>query len=70
MRLEEYLRINNISKTDFARSIGMSIAHITNICNGWKNPSIKVIRKIIEATDGQVNVADLFNPEVPRKQTK
>lgn len=70
MRLEEFLEKNNITRAKFADTVGISVGYLCNLCRGWRNPSLPLIRKIIKATNGQVNVGDLFNPEAPSRLRK
>jgi transcriptional regulator with XRE-family HTH domain len=71
MRLADYLYSKNINKAQFARLIGISPMHLSNICNRRRNPSVPLIKRIQEYTNGEVSMDDLFNPEVPsRLKTK
>ena len=67
MDLEEFLNIHNMTKAAFSRLIGISPMHLSNICNGWKNPSLHLIKQIEKATNGSVSMDDLFNPNAPSR---
>jgi len=67
MLLTEYLQNQNITKSEFARRINISATHMGDICNGKKNPSLALARRIIEVTEGKVTVGDLFHPEAPTR---
>lgn len=65
MNLEEYLKKHSLTHKEFAETIGVSQSYITRIVNGKKNPSVALMRHIIELTNGEVTVGDLFNPSLP-----
>ena len=67
MRLADYIIHKKLTRTEFARQIGVTPAHITNICNGWKNPSLSLAEKIEQHTEGKVTFADLCRTKAPSK---
>ena len=67
MKLRDFLKKNEITEEEFSDSVGSSQAHINYIIRGKRNPSLDLARRIIKATDGKVNIADLFNPEAPTR---
>ena len=67
MRLADYLQGQDITKSEFAKQINISAAHMSDICNGKKNPSLPLARRIIGVTEGKVTVGDLFHPEAPTR---
>ena len=67
MRLVDYLKVNKLNRSQFAKIVGISPIHMSNICNGKKSPSLALTRRIIEVTKGQVTVADLLHPDAPRR---
>lgn len=75
MKLDEYLKNQSMTKTAFGAVVGVSQSHISNISWGKKQPSIKLAKKIEEATDGKVSVIELldinisFNKKSKEKET-
>ena len=67
MDLEEFLKIHKMTKATFAKLVDISPMHLSNICNGWKNPSVHLIKQIEKATNGCVSMDDLFNPNAPSR---
>ena len=65
MKLEMYLKKNDIPKKDFAKLVGISSTYISLIIHGERNPSVNIACRIIQATQGEVSVNDLFPPESP-----
>ena len=68
VKLEEYLRKNNIEKQQFAKMIGVSQSFFSLVINRKRDPSLQVIRRIIKVTNGQVNISDLVNMEPPKRE--
>lgn len=63
MKLSTYLADNDIKKRDFAKQIGVSAQSISYYCStgsSKRNPQLKTIMKIIEATNNQVRAEDFF----------
>lgn len=67
MRLDEYLSLKKMTKTKFASLVGVNRAHISNICNGKRNPSVPLVKLIEKYTDGQVTIHDLQHAETSLK---
>ena len=67
MDLKSYLDEKNMSMVQFSKIVGVSFAHISFIISGKRSPSLALTRRIIEATDGKVNVGDLFHPDTPNR---
>jgi len=63
MDLDYWLFKNKITKTDFARTIGISRGHLQGVISGKLKPSIKLAKKIEEATNGKVSKEELLFPE-------
>ena len=63
MKLEEYLKINSLTKTAFSSLVGVSQSHISNILLGKKNPSLSLAKYIEERTKGAVTICELINPK-------
>lgn len=64
MKLAEYLKQNKISHAAFAKKVGVSRPLITRISNRKRNPSIRILVKICELTNGAVTAPELYNPEL------
>ena len=65
MKLDLYLKKNDIPKKNFAKLVGVSNTYISLIIHGERNPSANIARRIIKETQGEVSVEDLFPPESP-----
>ncbi len=61
--LREYLFYKEISVTDFAKKIGASRNHISQITHGKSKPSLFLARDIERFTDGEVKADDLMKGE-------
>ena len=70
MHLREFLKQNSFSERQFAKKIGVSQQHLNFILRGLRTPSLELARRIIEATEGKVNIGDLSNPEAPTRLKK
>ena len=69
MKLEDYLKKNNLTHDDFSRKVGVTRPLITQIIGG-RNPSTALVKRIEEITNGEVTLNDLFNPEAPSRLKK
>lgn len=67
MRLEEYILEEELSERQFASLVDVSHAHINNIIRGRRTPSIYLIKKIEELTQGKVSLNDLLHPNAPSR---
>ncbi len=67
MRLGEYLKKYKVTYKAFGNIVGVSDAHITRIVNNEKNPSPHLMKKIEEATDGEVTMQELFSQKAPTR---
>ena len=70
MKLVKYLKVNGLTHKKFAEMIGVTRPLVTYIVNERKNPSINVIVRIEQVTEGKVTAKDLFNPEAPSRLKK
>ncbi len=70
MNLEEYLKKHSLTHKEFGEMIDVSPSYVTRIVNGKKNPSLALMRRIIDFTNGEVTVGDLFNPLLPSRLKK
>lgn len=60
MLLKEFLKIKKISIEDFAREMGLSYAAVRQYTNAGRVPKPKVMRQIINVTNGAVQPNDFF----------
>ena len=67
MKLDKYLKNNEVSQADFARRVGVTRHHISQIVNNLRNPSLELATIIEQATKGEVSMKDLFNVKVPSR---
>lgn len=63
MRLSDYLHQKNLTDAAFARLVGISSEAVRRY-KDKRVPEPKVMRKIIEVTDGQVQPNDFFPAEM------
>ncbi|MCB9093241.1 MAG: helix-turn-helix transcriptional regulator [Halobacteriovoraceae bacterium] len=70
MDLERYLKKHSLTHKEFGEIIDVSQSYVTRIIGGQKNPSLALMRRIIESTNGEVTVEDLFNPNAPSRLKK
>jgi len=59
MDLDKWLEQNAITKTDFARKLGLSLASVSRLAAGLQTPSLATALKIEKITGGAVTGADL-----------
>jgi 3,4-dihydroxy 2-butanone 4-phosphate synthase/GTP cyclohydrolase II len=60
MRLIDYLEREGISRSDFARSAGISPAMVTLLCQGSTWVSSTLARRLVNATNGAVTPNDVL----------
>lgn len=70
MKLAEYLKINNLTQEAFAEIVGVTRPIITDIVNRKRNASVQMVKRIKEATEGQVTFEDLYLSEAPSRLKK
>ena len=63
MRLSEYLKLKDLSQTDFAESIGISPQMVTEVLKGRKRFSPDVAKKVVDCTAGKVSLEELLFPD-------
>lgn len=61
MLLEEFLQKKNIKKSIFSQKIGVSKPLTGYYCSGKRTPAPKIMKRIFEATNGQVAPNDFYN---------
>lgn len=60
MKLDQYLDENDISRADFAKSIGVSEVSVTRYIGGTRMPRPTVQTRIFERTKGAVTPNDFL----------
>lgn len=60
MRLKDYLSKYNIKREEFATAIGVTQGYVSMLCNGKNQPSLRLVVKIEEVTNGEVVAKDLL----------
>ncbi|MGZ2484325.1 plasmid maintenance system antidote protein VapI [Rhizobium pisi] len=63
MKLEQYLKENDIKPVAFAASIDVAPSTITRIIRRERTPQIDLVAKIQAATGGQVTMEDFLAAE-------
>lgn len=64
MKLDEYLKANNISGAEFAELIGVDAATVFRIRTGRVFPHRRTMQSIMTATDGKVSANDLIQADL------
>lgn len=62
MKLIEYFLLTRLSRTEFARQLDISTAHLSQLINGKREPSKNLAKKISELTKGYVSIQELLFP--------
>jgi transcriptional regulator with XRE-family HTH domain len=62
MTLREWLFKKNITKTKFAKMMGCDRSHLHRVLQGTRAPSQDLINKVLELTEGEVNLLKFKNP--------
>jgi transcriptional regulator with XRE-family HTH domain len=60
MELRQYLCLRDITVTDFAGAIGVSVQSVHRYLNGERIPKREVMARIAAATGGKVTPNDFF----------
>lgn len=66
MTLKDFLKLKKQSLEDFARELGLSYAAVRQYVNAGRVPTPKVMRRIVDITNGAVTPNDFFADEVKR----
>jgi transcriptional regulator with XRE-family HTH domain len=65
MKLADWIQQQGMLRTEFARQLGVSGGHVSDLCNHRNWPTREVFRRIWELTDGAVTPNDfLFDYDV------
>ncbi len=59
--LKKWLKKNNISTKEFAGIIGVSISYVNYITSLKRTPSLRLLKKILEATNNELTINDFIN---------
>jgi predicted XRE-type DNA-binding protein len=62
IRLAKWLKDNKISQRTFGEMVGLTQGRVSQICLNGTN-SLRMAKKISEATDGALTIEDCFTPE-------
>lgn len=60
MKLKQYIRQSRMTQTQFAKQTGLSLSSVSRIISGERQPSLRVMQIIYQATDGKVRADDFF----------
>ena len=60
MDIRTYLKTSDISVATFAETLGLSPQAVHRYITGERTPRRDVIRKIVDASDGAITVADIY----------
>lgn len=63
VNFREYLFKKRITQVEFAKKLGISRGHLSQILHGTKHPSRKLAKKIEEETEGKVTAIKLLFSE-------
>jgi transcriptional regulator with XRE-family HTH domain len=72
MHLRHYLETNRIYFYEFAAKIGVTPTYLSDIVRGQRKPSLKLLIKIVEASNGAVSYDDVVKstPADSKRQPK
>lgn len=60
MKLKQYIRQSRMTQTQFAKQTGLSLSSVSRMISGERQPSLRVMQIIYQATDGKVRADDFF----------
>jgi transcriptional regulator with XRE-family HTH domain len=66
MKLSAWLSAHSLTRSEFARGIGVGPSTITRIINGEREPSGRLMATIHHFTGGEVTVSDFYDIAVSR----
>lgn len=61
MKLKDWLKQNRYKQVEFAKMIGCSTSHLSNVLRGHSPATNELCARITEATKGDVTASDLAN---------
>lgn len=59
-KLKQYLKEKNITQREFSEIIGVNSMTLWHYLHGSRVPRLKIMKKIIELTNGYVTANDFF----------
>jgi transcriptional regulator with XRE-family HTH domain len=59
-KLRNYLKVHNIKQCEFAKLLGINNITLWRYLQGSRIPRLKIMKKIIELTNGYVTANDFF----------
>lgn len=65
MSIQEYLKAHSLRISAFAAMTGISHGHITNVISGRRGLSVRMARRIEQATAGEVTAAEALSLSAP-----
>lgn len=60
MKIEEYLSKYGMTKSGFAKRLGITPSNLHKIIAGSSYPTAKLAQRIVKLTNGEVTFEDLF----------
>ncbi|SPL64437.1 MULTISPECIES: helix-turn-helix transcriptional regulator [Brucella/Ochrobactrum group] len=69
MKLHRYLQLTGIDDEAFASSIDMSVSGLRKLKSGERIPRPHTMRRIYEATGGEVTANDFYEDLIPTRST-
>lgn len=64
MHLEEYLKRRHLTRSEFARRIGVTPSYVTMLCSADFWPGKRLMLEILRETQGRVTPNDLLGVDV------
>jgi hypothetical protein len=68
MNLKQYFDLKLIHQSEMARRIGISPNYMFKIKNFASCPSLDIMQRIVEITEGRCTIEDLTPPKKPTKR--
>lgn len=59
MKLNLWIKKSKLRQREFARRLGITESHMSYLLDGKRKPSLRLAKKIIRATGGEVTITDL-----------
>lgn len=67
MKLDDYLNKHGITEAAFAALIGVNQSSVNRMRKGLIRPDISTLKRIVEATDGNVTLDDFLREQKPAR---
>jgi len=68
MKINEYIKSNSMTKTSFAKRVGISVSTLEKYIYSKRIPSLKVAYTIVTATNGAIQFEDLLPDDIKIKK--